>query len=323
MENKKPKLKKIDTNEVTDSGSSGSFSAPLGGTVIKKKINTIHNSKQYNVNEDGDKKTDNQIRLKDLIGKKYDYEVGSGTTSSSEPNEDYVLKQIMNAIRHYMFDWEFYYNWTDEDEKVEYVKVFNEETLKPLMSDIDNTLSKYFKLESGIYGRTLKWAPSRHTNRETIDNFFINNKKIGEKLKMDYFNYREEYAGVNLKDTKSKEGEFTESTTTSSSGQFDVPFGGGTKGRKNPLKIDGVKSIKNSRAVKDKKFPKWGGPDAVFVKVKEKCKKFPYCNQGIDAIELLEMEELNEAVRKTSDTYGISEKELKKLVLNEIKKIFI
>jgi hypothetical protein len=117
--------------------------------------------------------------------------------------------------------------------------------------------------------------------------------------------------------------EFTEATLSSSSGQYDVPFGGGTKGRKNPLKIDGEKSIKNSRAVKDKNFPKWGGPDSVFIKVKEKCKKFPYCNQGIDAIELLEMDELNESIKETSNKYGISEKEMKTLVLNEIKKIFM
>lgn len=114
--------------------------------------------------------------------------------------------------------------------------------------------------------------------------------------------------------------EFTEATLSSSSGQYDAPFGSGSK---NPLKIDGEKSIKKSRAVRDKNFPKWGGPNSVFIKVKEKCKKFPYCNQGIDAIELLEMDELNEAIKETSNKYGISEKEMKTLVLNEIKKIFI
>jgi hypothetical protein len=122
-----------------------------------------------------------------------------------------------------------------------------------------------------------------------------------------------------------KKGEFTEATTSdvSASGQYDTPFGGGPKGRRNPLKIDGPKSIKNSRAVKDKNFPKWGGPDAVFVKIKEKCKKFPYCNQGIDAIELLEMDELNVAITETSKKFGIPKKEIEKMVLNEINKIFI
>jgi hypothetical protein len=118
--------------------------------------------------------------------------------------------------------------------------------------------------------------------------------------------------------------EFKEATDASSSGSYDVPlFGKTPKGRKDPLKIDGVKSIKQSRAVKDKNFPKWGGPDSVFIKVKEKCKKFPYCNQDINAIELLEMEELNESIDEISREMKIPYKELQKIVLNEIKQIFI
>lgn len=126
---------------------------------------------------------------------------------------------------------------------------------------------------------------------------------------------------LNLKE----EEEFTEATDSSSSGAFDVPlFGTSPKGRRDPLKIDGPKSIGNSRAVKDKKFPKWGGPNAVFVKIKEKCKKFPYCNQGdINAIELLEIEELKESILETSKEMGLPYKEVENIVLNEIKKIFI
>ena len=101
-------------------------------------------------------------------------------------------------------------------------------------------------------------------------------------------------------------------------GAYDTPFGDGGK---NPLKINGEKSIKNSRAVKDKNFPKWGGPDSVFIKIKEKCKKFPYCNQGdINAIELLE---IRDEIKEVSEKYGIPYKEMEKIVLNEINKIFI
>jgi hypothetical protein len=123
----------------------------------------------------------------------------------------------------------------------------------------------------------------------------------------------------------SEEEEVKEVTDASSSGSYDVPlFGKTPKGRRDPLKIDGEKSIKQSRAVKDKKFPKWGGPDAVFVKVKDKCKKFPYCNQGdINAIELLEMDELTEAITEISKEMKVPYKEIEKIVLNEIKQIFI
>ena len=101
---------------------------------------------------------------------------------------------------------------------------------------------------------------------------------------------------------------------------YDVPlFGKTSKGRRNPLKIEGPKSIKKARSVTDKNFPKWGGPKSVFIKIKEKCKKFPYCNQGdINAIE-----PLREAIENTSKKYGIPINEVENLVLNEIKRIFI
>jgi hypothetical protein len=122
-----------------------------------------------------------------------------------------------------------------------------------------------------------------------------------------------------------EEEEFKEATDASSSGAYDVPlFGKTPKGRRNPLKIDGEKSIKQSRAVKDKNFPKWGGPDSVFIKVKDKCKKFPYCNQGdINAIEMLEMEELTQAITEIANEMKVPFKEIEKIVLNEIKLIFI
>jgi hypothetical protein len=115
--------------------------------------------------------------------------------------------------------------------------------------------------------------------------------------------------------------------TAGDAGQFDVPaFGKTTKGgRKNPLKIDGPKSIYKGRAVTDKNFPKWGGPDSVFVKIKEKCKKYPYCNQGdTGAIEFIrEDDELQESIKEISKKYGIPHKDVENIVLNEINKIFI
>lgn len=113
--------------------------------------------------------------------------------------------------------------------------------------------------------------------------------------------------------------EVQEVTDSSSSGQYDVPLFGGTKGRKNPLKIDGPSSIGKSRAVKDKNFPKFGGPGGVFVKIKDKCKKFPYCNQGdINAIEVLK-----EAMEISSKKYGLPKEEVEKIVLKGIREIFI
>lgn len=131
---------------------------------------------------------------------------------------------------------------------------------------------------------------------------------------------------INNSKITEQEQEIEEITDASSSGSYDVPlFGKSPKGRRNPLKIDGPDSIYKGRAVKDKNFPKWGGPDSVFVKVKEKCKKFPYCNQGnTGAIEFVsEDTEIKQVITETSKKFGIPYKEMEKIVINEISKIFI
>ena len=127
------------------------------------------------------------------------------------------------------------------------------------------------------------------------------------------------FSNVILKKDIHKLHNFNESLESTAVGQYDVALFGGIKGRKNPLKINGPESIKNSRAVKDKNFPKWGGPGGIFIKIKEKCKKFPYCNQGdINAIEILK-----EAIDETSKKLGIPRDKIENIVLNEINKIFI
>lgn len=121
-----------------------------------------------------------------------------------------------------------------------------------------------------------------------------------------------------------QEQEIDEVTDGSSSGAYDVPLFGGTKGRKNPLSIGGPDTIYKGRAVKDKKFPKWGGPGGKFVKIADKCKKYPYCNQGdMSALELLETQEVREAIEQTAKKYGLPISEVEKLVSNQLKQIFI
>ena len=50
-----------------------------------------------------------------------------------------------------------------------------------------------------------------------------------------------------------------------------------------------AKNEKNWRPLNDPTFPKYGGPGAKYVKVKNKCRTFPYCNQGdINALDFYE-----------------------------------
>jgi uncharacterized protein YidB (DUF937 family) len=60
------------------------------------------------------------------------------------------------------------------------------------------------------------------------------------------------------------------------------------------------------------------------VKIKDKCKKFPYCNQGINAIEILrEIDGMDDLINENAKKYGLSIKEVENLLSKEIKQIFI
>lgn len=109
--------------------------------------------------------------------------------------------------------------------------------------------------------------------------------------------------------------EAKEATTSASVGAYDVPFG---SPKKDPLKIE--KSVdsayKKLRSVKDPNFPKLGGPGSTFVKVKNKCKKFPYCNQGdIKALEFFENNLVKEGIKNISKRYNLNEDYIKGVIL--------
>ena len=69
--------------------------------------------------------------------------------------------------------------------------------------------------------------------------------------------------------------------------------------------------------MKHHKFP--GGK---FVKIKDKCKTFPYCNQGdINALDLTENKMVKQAINEVSKKTGKDKGYIKKLVKKEIEEI--
>ena len=110
------------------------------------------------------------------------------------------------------------------------------------------------------------------------------------------------FAG-NKKKKKKKE-EFDEATTAASSGQYSTP------------KI-WAKDEKNWRGKAKTQFP--GGK---FVKVKKKCSKFPYCNQGdINALELTDNKMVKAAITEVAKKTGKDKTYIKELVKKEIEEI--
>tara|TARA_R110000824_G_scaffold179053_1_gene359068 strand:- start:4969 stop:5577 length:609 start_codon:yes stop_codon:yes gene_type:complete len=101
-----------------------------------------------------------------------------------------------------------------------------------------------------------------------------------------------------------QQGEMEEATTASSSGQYSTPQ-------------IWAKNEKNWRGAAK---PQW--PGGKFVKVKNKCKTFPYCNQGdINALDLTENVKIKEAIDKVSKKTGKNKEYVKELVKKEIEEL--
>ena len=130
------------------------------------------------------------IKFNDLVGNKFTIEVGSGTKEGTW-DSDSLENEIEEALSHYLFDWDFYYNWTEEGE--EYQSVFKKDTLDPMLKKMDKTLSDMFEFKADKL--TFKLADK---SKKMRDDWFKTNKSISNQLRQDYYQYREKYAGVKL-----------------------------------------------------------------------------------------------------------------------------
>ena len=119
-------------------------------------------------------------------------------------------------------------------------------------------------------GMTLKdLAKHQNTDIETLINQMekgvnvemehTSDISIATEIAMDHI-YEDLHYYDKLEDIESKphKEEAKEATTASSSGPYDAPFGGP---KKDPLKLSNPDTVeKELRSVKDKNFPKYGGP---------------------------------------------------------------
>ena len=109
-----------------------------------------------------------------------------------------------------------------------------------------------------------------------------------------------------LKESDVEKVEAKEATTTGSSGAYESP----------------------SMWAKSTKKKDWGPsrktqiPGGGFVKIKKKCTKFPYCNQGdINNVKISKNELVKEAIKNVSKKTGISENVIKTILEHEYEKM--
>jgi hypothetical protein len=140
--------------------------------------------------------------IDDLVGDTYSFEIGSGTDKLIKPNpREYVIQKLSEALQHYLFDSDFYYNYLDSSDQKIYLNLFQGEVLKPFLhkNNINRTLNKYFTVDSNR--KLVSWKLSRKDSEKFRDEFFRKNKKIPSNIKREYYDYRLNYAGVKLKES--------------------------------------------------------------------------------------------------------------------------
>lgn len=133
---------------------------------------------------------------------------------------------------------------------------------------------------------------------------------------------------------KQKEVKEVTGASVSAGAVYDAPPRGLGKAKRDPLSIDTpTKSASITAAPQEgmkatqKGFPKFGGPDGKFVEIDNRCKKFPYCNQGDDnqiklkeshIVSLYESRDVQKVIKEVANKYGLSVKSVQKMVLKEI-----
>lgn len=147
---------------------------------------------------------------------------------------------------------------------------------------------------------------------EEVEDILEGKKLKGNQHKLD-MNKNGELDSEDFKMLSNKQ-ETEEATTTASAGAYITPRFWAKKKRKKKSKV------KSRR--KNKSNGKRMMPGAQFVKVKDKCKKFPYCNQGdINALELWEKKIMSEAAKNVSKKTGVSEDGVREMIEKELAEI--
>jgi hypothetical protein len=103
--------------------------------------------------------------------------------------------------------------------------------------------------------------------------------------------------------------EAKEATSSSSVGAYDAPG------------FEDVKMKGNHHRGSGRSYKKTQIPGGQFVEVKSKCKKFPYCNQGIGAIKLYGGKKLKEAISNVSKKMNISEDTIREIIAYEYRNL--
>lgn len=223
--------------------------------------------------------------------------------------------------------------------KVEKEHTHDDETAKEIAMDHLTEFPDYYtrldKMEKNAKKKTEAKESMGADASGSYEAPFTTNKNQTVILKKDIHNWK-----------TTKEVKEQMDAGVSAGAMYDAPIGTAgpsspmdktKKKRKDPLKIDNAESKMGGASItgastKDmiatkKGFPRFGGPEGKFVEIDDKCKKFPYCNQGANSdggfsksspIKLKEMLELREAIHEAAKKYKLPVSVVTEIVVNEM-----
>lgn len=207
--------------------------------------------------------------------------------------------------------------------KVPKLTMFSDEAPKETQSKggiVKKVEAKEDKLRGGTSDdKTIEQIAKKHDKKGYYDikdmvSFLKKQLQIGKKVESEHTNdesiaieiamdHLMEDPNYYTKLSKIEKGEFKEMTGSASSGSYV-----------------GASFLAKSQNKKD-----WRGASkplykgGKFVRVKKKCKTFPYCNQGdIKALDLWEDDKLKEAIKNVAKSKNIHENVVRAIVLHEI-----
>jgi hypothetical protein len=214
-------------------------------------------------------------------------------------NDPEAMKEIMGMIMSI-------YNEYDSQDVEDLLKSKNSKSLSKVREKqseidkekkgnltIDDLVEKYMRKGKSV-SQIEKQIRTNLKKGTKVEMEHTKDKKVAEKIAMDHLYEDLEYY------TKLKKIESKEATSSSSSGQYSTP-----------------KMWAKSMNKKDfRGASKTQIPGGKFVTVKEKCRKFPYCNQGdIKALNIFENKTLENIIENIERKYNIP----RNIIINSIK----
>ena len=248
--------------------------------VIKRKIKKGVSDKIV-----GTPKLDKPIgKMYSSIGGESKESTGSGSAGGYSAPLFSVTKKEMEEMKQTSF-------------KAPKLTMFSDEAPKPIKS-MNESCWKGYK-QNGMKDKNGKKVPNCVPIKESEEVEEKWSKKYKDSIDCDNpkgFSQKAHCQG------KVKKVETKEATGSSSSGSYESPAAWAKSTKKKDWRGKSKTQI----------------PGGKFVQVKEKCKKFPYCNQGdIKALNIFENETFKKVIKNIGEKHGISENVIKSILSYE------